>query len=59
MKELKELKEIMKSEIEICERFSQAKSLPRYKRSYYEGRSDAVRLILVFVNYFLGKETDE
>ena len=51
-----ELKEILESEIEICERFSKAKSLSLRKRRYYEGRIDASRLILVFVNYFLGKD---
>ena len=53
---MKELKEILESEIEICERLSKAKSLPLRKRSNYEGRSEEARLILDVVDHLLGKD---
>ncbi len=56
MKELKDLKEILEEEIEICDRFSQAKSLSLQERSYYDGRRDGARLILYFVERFIGKD---
>ena len=56
---MKDLKKILESDIEICDRFSQAKSLPRYKRSYYEGMSHEARSILYLVNLLIEKETSK